>query len=127
MVATRNKEELRKRRHRRVRGKVEGSPDCPRMCVYRSNKHIYVQVINDWSGETLASASTDSTELADELEKTWNTDAAARVGELIGKKCLDEDITRVVFDRGGYKYHGRVRALAEAAREQFEEAGAEGF
>lgn len=127
MDATKKKHQLRRRRHRRVRSNLSGTPDRPRLCVFRSNKHIYAQVIDDWNGNTLTSASTQSPELQDELGSTSNTEAAARVGELIGQKCLDNDITKVVFDRGGFKYHGRVKALAEAARERFEEADAEGF
>ncbi|MFP4027084.1 MAG: 50S ribosomal protein L18 [Candidatus Brocadiia bacterium] len=127
MDPTKRKTKLRQKRHHHVRRIVEGTPERPRMCVFRSNRHIQVQVIDDWKGNTLLSVSTDSPELREELEKTNTIDAAAKVGTLIGKKCLDNDITKVVFDRGGYKYHGRVKALAEAARKCFEEAGAEGF
>jgi large subunit ribosomal protein L18 len=95
--------------------------------VFRSNRHIYCQVIDDWAGETLASASSLKGEPGEELEHGGNIEAAERVGEEIGEKCLQKGITQVVFDRAGYKYHGRVKAVAEAARAKFEEAGAEGF
>lgn len=127
MDRNKKKTELRKKRHWRIRRNVEGTPDRPRLCVYRSNKHIYAQVINDWTGETLTSASTQCEQVADSLEKTWTVEAAERVGEVIGEKCVEEGITKVVFDRGGFKYHGRVKALAEGARESFNDAGAEGF
>jgi large subunit ribosomal protein L18 len=127
MDKNKRKRQLRHRRHRRVRKKVEGTAERPRMCVYRSNKHIYVQVIDDWEGHTLAAASSLSPELRDELEHGGDVDSARSVGQLIGQKCLDKGITQVAFDRGGYRYHGRVKALAEAAREQFKEAGAPGF
>ena len=127
MAPIKTKKEQRKRRHRRVRKKLEGTEDRPRLCVFRSNRHIYCQVIDDWKGHTLTSASSLSPELEDELEHGGNVEAARKVGELIGQKCLEAGIEKVVFDRAGYKYHGRVKALAEAAREQFEEAGAEGF
>mgnify|MGYP000377391383 FL=1 len=106
----------RYRRQARVRKKVRGTDTKPRLCVFRSNKHTYVQVISDQSGRTLAAASTLSPELRD-LDKTGNKDAAKRVGELIGRKCKELGIETVVFDRNGFLYHGRVRAVAEGARE----------
>jgi len=127
MDKNKRKRNLRRRRHKRVRKTVEGSPDRPRLAVFRSNKHIYCQVIDDWNGHTLTSASSVCPELSDELEHGGNIEAAKRVGEVIGEKCLEQGIDKVVFDRGGYKFHGRVKALALAAREKFEEAGAEGF
>jgi large subunit ribosomal protein L18 len=127
MKKSKEKKQHREKRHRRVRSKVEGTPDRPRLCVYRSDQHIYAQVIDDWNQRTLISASTTKPQLREELDNTRTAEAAARVGELIGKKCVEEGITSVVFDRGGYRYHGRVKALAEAARKQFEEAGLEGF
>lgn len=128
-MKTNQKTERRKRRHRRVRSKVEGTPDRPRLCVYRSNRNIYAQVIDDWSRQTLTSASSLNPEIRhrSEREETGDVEQARMVGELIGKKCLEKGIEAVVFDRGGYRYHGRVKALAEAAREQFQEAGKEGF
>ncbi len=127
MDRNKKKTEQRQKRHWRVRRNVSGTPDKPRLCVYRSNKHIYAQVINDWTAETLTSASTVSDGITDEEEKSWTVEAARRVGELIGEKCVDNGIEKVVFDRGGFKYHGRVKALAEGARESFEEADVEGF
>ncbi len=117
----------RRKRHRRVRARIEGTPERPRLCVYRSNKQIYAQVIDDWGRQTLASASSLSPELKGEAAAGGNLQGAARVGELIGRKCLEKGITTVVFDRGGYRYQGRVKALAEAARKQFQDAGAAGF
>lgn len=105
----------RKKRHARVRRKVSGTAERPRLNVFRSNKHMYAQIIDDEKGVTLVSASTLDKEL--ELESTGNVEAAAKVGELIAKRALDKGIKAVVFDRGGYMYHGRVKALAEAARE----------
>ncbi|MFS8630366.1 MAG: 50S ribosomal protein L18 [Bacillales bacterium] len=105
----------RKKRHARVRRKVSGTAERPRLNVYRSNKHMYAQLIDDEKGVTLASASTLDKEL--QLESTGNAEAAAKVGELIAKRALEKGIKSVVFDRGGYVYHGRVKALAEAARE----------
>lgn len=127
MEKTKAKRLHREKRHRRVRQSVEGTPQRPRLCVFRSNKHIYAQVIDDWNQQTLASASTLSPELQDELEKTWDAQSARRVGRLIGRKCVEQGIGAVVFDRGGYRYHGRVKALAEGARKEFEEAGVKGF
>ena len=121
------KQDLRQRRHRRVRKGIEGIPERPRLCVFRSNRNIYCQVIDDLKGHTLASASSLSDELNDELKHGGNQEAAARMGEIIGERCIQKGITKVVFDRGGYKFHGRVKALAEAARKKFQEAGAEGF
>lgn len=117
----------RHRRHQRVRSRIEGTPQRPRLCVFRSHKQIYVQVIDDWNQCTLTSASTLSPELKGQVPKGGNLQGAAKVGELIGKKCIEKGITAVVFDRGGYRYHGRVKALADAARKQFQDAGATGF
>jgi len=96
---------------------VFGTPERPRLCVFRSNKHIYAQIIDDTIGHTLVSASTLDPELREKLQKTWNVEAAKEVGLLIGKRALEKGIKKVVFDRGGYKYHGRVKALADGARE----------
>ncbi len=117
----------RHRRHRSVRARIEGTSERPRLCVYRSNKQIYAQVIDDWSRQTLASASSMSPELKGGPADGANLQGAAKVGELIGKKCLEKGITTVVFDRGGYRYQGRIKALADAARKQFQDAGAAGF
>ncbi|XP_051126673.1 50S ribosomal protein L18, chloroplastic-like [Andrographis paniculata] len=117
---TRTKTEDRAARHRRIRKKVEGTPERPRLCVFRSNKHIYVQVIDDSKMHTLASASTMQKPISEEFEFSSGptVDVARRVGEVIAKSCLEKGITKVAFDRGGYPYHGRIEALAAAAREQ---------
>lgn len=112
-----NKNKSRIRRHLRVRRKITGTSERPRLNVYRSEKHIYAQLIDDVQGVTLASASTLDKELRDQVENGGNIDAARKVGELIAKRGKDAGIANVVFDRGGYLYHGRVQALADAARE----------
>lgn len=112
MINKVSRNEMRKIRHSRVRSKIVGTPAVPRLCVYRSNKNIGAQIIDDENGITLASAST----LTLKLEKGGNIEAATKVGEAIAEACKKEGITKVVFDRGGYLYHGRVEALAEAAR-----------
>lgn len=99
-----------------MRSHLKGSPERPRLNVFRSLKHIYAQAIEDSTGKTLASASTLSPEIKGSLRSLGNVEAAKKVGELIAKKCLEKGIQKVVFDRSGYLYHGRVKALAEAAR-----------
>lgn len=116
MLKTQSKNEARKKRHLRVRKRVFGTPDQPRLCVYRSLKHIYAQLIRDDTGETLAHASSVDPEIKQSMKHGGNITAAQAVGELIAKRALEKGVTRVVFDRGGYLYHGRVAALAEAAR-----------
>ena len=111
------RERLRLRRHRRVRGKVVGSVARPRLNVSRSLQHIYVQVIDDSAGHTLVAASTVDPELRKSLKTGGNVEAAKAVGTLIATRCKENGIDAVVFDRGGYKYHGRIQALADAARE----------
>jgi large subunit ribosomal protein L18 len=106
----------RLKRRKRVRSRLRGTPEQPRLNVFRSLKHIYVQAILDTTGETLASASTLSPELKGDLRFPGNVEAAKKVGELMAKKCLEKGIQKVIFDRNGYLYHGRVKALAEAAR-----------
>ena len=125
----RNKRKRKRRfeRHRHVRRRVTGTPERPRLCVFRSNKHIYAEVVDDWAQHTLVSCSSLGRELRDQLKGGGTVESAVRVGELLGKKCLEAGIRAVVFDRGGYRYHGRVKALAEAARAQFKEAGSPGF
>lgn len=108
---------MRERRHRRLRKHVVGTSERPRLCVYRSLKHMYAQVIDDSQGFTLVAASSLEPEIRDENPNGGNADTAEAVGKLIARKALDKGITRVVFDRGGNKYHGRIKALAEAARE----------
>ncbi len=107
----------RERRKLRIRKKVDGTPERPRLSVFRSAKHIYAQVIDDVTGKTLAHASTLSKDLKGALEGDKKTGAAKKVGALIAKACKSKGIVKVVFDRNGYLYHGRVSALAEAARE----------
>ena len=106
----------RSKRKTRVRSRVKGSSERPRLNVFRSLKHIYAQAIEDATGKTLVSASTLSPELKGSFRSAGNVEAAKKVGELIAKKCLEKGIQKVVFDRNGYLYHGRVKALGEAAR-----------
>lgn len=113
MITKPDKNKVRKKRHQRVRNKISGTAECPRLNVFRSNKNIYAQIIDDVAGVTLASAST----LDSEISGGTKTNAAATVGELVAKRAAEKGIKKVVFDRGGYLYHGRVQALAEAARE----------
>ncbi|HIW70511.1 MAG TPA: 50S ribosomal protein L18 [Candidatus Limosilactobacillus merdipullorum] len=113
MIIKPDKNKLHQRRHMRVRGKISGTAERPRLSVYRSNNNIYAQLIDDVKGVTLASAST----LDSEVSGKTKTDQAASVGELIAKRGTAKNIKNVVFDRGGYLYHGRVAALATAARE----------
>ena len=110
------KSKARKRRHLRVRKKVYGNSESPRLNVYRSLKHIYAQLIDDQSGRTLISASTLDPSLQGQLKTAGNREAARMVGELLAKKALEKGIDQVVFDRGGFLYHGRIKALAEGAR-----------
>jgi large subunit ribosomal protein L18 len=112
-----DKEILRKKRHRRVRAKVGGTSERPRLNVSRSLQHIYAQLIDDTTGQTLASASTVDATLRTDLKSGGNIEAAKAVGKLIAQRGQEKGITTVVFDRGGYKYHGRVQALADSARE----------
>ncbi len=107
----------RQRRHKRVRGKVVGTPQRPRLNVYRSLTNIYAQIIDDAAGTTIAAASSLDKEIKAQMGSTGNQAAAKLVGELLAKKALDKGIETVTFDRGGYIYHGRVKALAEGARE----------
>lgn len=111
------RKESKARRHRRVRAKVSGSPERPRLSVFRSNEHIYAQVIDDTKHQTLAAASTLEPELKSVLGSGSNCQASVQVGKLIAQRSLEQGITKVVFDRGGNLYHGRIKALAEAARE----------
>ena len=112
-----NRQVARERRHRRVRKKVRGTAARPRLAVFRSNKHIYAQVIDDIKGETLASASSLEKTLREGMKTGANTDAAKAVGKLLAERAAVKGVKEVVFDRGGYLYHGRVKALADAARE----------
>ena len=113
MIPKPDKNKTRQKRHARVRGKISGTAECPRLNVYRSNKNIYAQVIDDVAGVTLGSAST----LDSEVSGNTKTEQASSVGAVVAKRAVEKGIKEVVFDRGGYLYHGRVQALAEAARE----------
>ena len=117
MINQINKKAVRRKKHLRIRKKITGTPDCPRLAVYRSLQHIYAQIIDDTRGVTLLSASTVEAPLKGALENTGNVEAAKKVGLEIGKKAVEKGITEVVFDRGGTIYHGRVQALADGARE----------
>ncbi|NLO37212.1 MAG: 50S ribosomal protein L18 [Clostridiaceae bacterium] len=112
-----SRNDIRKRKHARVRAKISGTGERPRLCVFRSLTNIYAQVIDDMTGQTLASASTLDQEIKAQGLASGNKQGAAAVGKLVAARALDKGVTNVVFDRGGYIYHGRVAALAEAARE----------
>ena len=117
MIGRIDKNKIRKRKHVRVRKKISGTSECPRLCVYRSNAHIYAQIIDDEAQTTLASASTLDKEIKGSVSVGSNIEAAKAVGKLIAERAAAKEIKVVVFDRGGYLYHGRVQALADAARE----------
>ena len=117
MFSKRDRNEVRVIRHARVRKKVSGTPEMPRLCVYRSLNHIYAQVIDDTKGCTLVSASTLEKEIKGQIAESSKAEAAKIVGKLIGERAAEAGIDKVVFDRGGYVYTGRVRALADGARE----------
>lgn len=117
MDSHKRKRAARERRHRRVRAKVQGVQERPRLNVYRSSKHIYAQVIDDGAGHTLAAASSMEPAVAGEVKGKNKTEQAAVVGKTVAERAKDAGIKQVVFDRGGFQYHGRVKALAEAARE----------
>lgn len=118
MIKIKPRNELRKKRHQRVRVKLGGTAGCPRLNVFRSNRHIYAQIIDDQSGRTLAAASSLDPGLRDDSPRGSDTVAAEKVGALLARRALDSGISTVVFDRGGYRYHGRVKALADAARKE---------
>ena len=117
MVSKTNRSEVRVNKHRRIRSRLSGTPEQPRLAVFRSNNHMYAQIIDDTVGNTLVAASTLQKDVKAELEKTNNVDAAAYLGTVIAKKALEKGITTVVFDRGGFIYQGKIKALADAARE----------
>ena len=117
MVSKKNRSEVRVNKHRRIRSRLSGTPEQPRLAVFRSNNHMYAQIIDDTVGNTLVSASTLQKEVKAELEKTNNVDAAAYLGTVIAKKAIEKGIKTVVFDRGGFIYQGKIKALADAARE----------
>ena len=115
-MAIESRNDRRVKRHERVRKNVYGTPERPRLCVYRSNKNISVQIIDDVNGVTLASASSLDKELKSEIAYGGNKEAAKKVGEALGKRALEKGIETVCFDRGGFLYHGRVKELADGAR-----------
>ena len=117
MVSKKSRQEVRLNKHRKQRNRFSGTAERPRLAVFRSNNHMYAQIIDDTVGKTLVAASTLEKEVKAELEKTNNVDAAAYLGTLIAKRALEKGISSVVFDRGGFIYQGKVAALAEAARE----------
>ncbi len=117
MARRRDTRTPRIKRHDRVRKKVSGTQERPRLCVFRSLNHIYAQVLDDIAGNTIVSASTLDGRIRSEVEGKRKTEAARLVGALVAERALQQGVTTVVFDRGGYKYHGRVKALVEAARE----------
>ena len=117
MVSKKSRTEVRLKKHRRMRNHLSGTAERPRLAVFRSNNHMYAQIIDDTVGNTLVSASTLQKDVKAELEKTNNVDAAAYLGTVIAKRALEKGISKVVFDRGGFLYHGKIQALADAARE----------
>ena len=117
MVSKQSRQEIRVKKHNRMRNHLNGTTERPRLAVFRSNNHMYAQIIDDTVGNTLVSASTLEKEVKAELEKTNNVDAAAYLGTVIAKRALEKGIKTVVFDRGGFIYQGKIAALADAARE----------
>ena len=117
MVSKESRSKVRVNKHRKLRNRFTGTPERPRLAVFRSNNHMYAQIIDDTVGNTLVSASTLQKEVKAELDKTNDVAAAAYLGTVIAKKALEKGITTVVFDRGGFIYQGKVKALADAARE----------
>ncbi len=117
MVSKESRQEVRAKKHMRIRNRFSGTAERPRLAVFRSNKHMYAQIIDDTVGHTLVAASTLEKEIKGELEQTDNVEAAAYLGTVIAKRAIEKGIKEVVFDRGGFIYQGKVAALAEAARE----------
>ena len=117
MVSKESRQEVRAKKHRRMRNRLSGTAQRPRLAVFRSNNHMYAQIIDDTVGNTLVAASTLEKEVKEQLEKTNNVDAAAYLGTVIAKRAIEKGINTVVFDRGGFIYHGKIKALADAARE----------
>ena len=117
MIKKESRSKVRAKKHLRIRNRFSGTAERPRLAVFRSNNHMYAQIIDDTVGNTLVSACTLDKDVKDAVEKTNNVDAAAQVGTVIAKKALDKGITTVVFDRGGFIYQGKIKALADAARE----------
>lgn len=117
MIRKESRSEVRAKKHMRIRNRFSGTADRPRLAVFRSNNHMYAQIIDDTVGNTLVSASTVQKEIKSEIDKTNNVDAASYLGTVIAKRALEKGITTVVFDRGGFVYQGKIKALADAARE----------
>ena len=117
MVSKKSRTEVREKKHMKLRNRFSGTAERPRLAVFRSNNHMYAQIIDDTVGKTLVSASTLDKDVKAELEKTNNVEAASAVGTVIAKKALEKGINTVVYDRGGFIYAGKIKALAEAARE----------
>jgi large subunit ribosomal protein L18 len=116
MIKKQDKNEARIKRHMRIRRQLTGTSERPRLCVFRSNKHIYCQIVDDIQAKTLVAASTLDSEL-EKVTKTWDCEAAKAVGALIAKRAKEKGVSAVVFDRAGYIYHGRIAAVADSARE----------
>ena len=117
MVSKESRAKVRAKKHMRIRNRFSGTAERPRLAVFRSNSHVYAQVIDDVAGKTLVSASTLEKDIKAELKNTDDIEAATKVGDVVAKRALEKGIKAVVFDRGGYIYHGKVKALADAARE----------
>ena len=117
MVSKESRQEIRVKKHMKIRNRFSGTAERPRLAVFRSNNHVYAQVIDDVAGKTLVSASTLEKDIKAELKNTDDIEAATKVGDVVAKRALEKGIKAVVFDRGGYIYHGKVKAVAEAARE----------
>ena len=117
MVSKESRQKIRVKKHMKIRNRFSGTAERPRLAVFRSNNHVYAQVIDDVAGKTLVSASTLEKDIKAELKNTDDTDAATKVGEVVAKRALEKGIEEVVFDRAGYIYHGKVKALADSARE----------
>jgi len=117
MVSKESRSEIRAKKHMKIRNRFSGTPERPRLAVFRSNKHMYAQIIDDVKGVTLAAASTVEKDVKAELQNTDDVAAAAYLGTVIAKRALEKKINEVVFDRGGFLYQGKIKALAESARE----------
>ena len=117
MIKKKSRSVVRAKKHRRIRNRISGTASVPRLAVFRSNNHVYAQVIDDVNGTTLVSASTLEKDIKAELKNTDDIEAATKIGDVVAKRALEKGIKAVVFDRGGYIYHGKVKALADAARE----------
>ena len=116
MVSIESRQDIRAKKHLKIRNRFNGTAERPRLAVFRSNNHMYAQIIDDEAGKTLVSASTLEKDIKAELKNTDNVDAAAYIGDVVAKRAIEKGIKTVVFDRAGYIYHGKVAAVAEAAR-----------